>query len=78
MPFATALLATVPTFLLGSNPQLMNFARSLIGSFSLETSAAHIAYEGNLAALLIDTLGVAWKTPVRPRPKNKKRPGSEP
>ena len=68
MPFAAALLATVPTYLLGSNPQLMNFARSLIRSFSLETCAAHITHEGNLAALLIDAHGVAWKTPVRTLP----------
>jgi hypothetical protein len=54
VPFATSLLATVPTYLLGSNPQLMNVARSLIRSFSLEACAAHITHEGNLAASLID------------------------
>ncbi len=44
----------------------MNFARSLIRSFSLETCAAHITHEGNLAALLIDAHGSPGKLPSRP------------
>ncbi len=35
----------------------MNVARLLIRSFSLETCAAHITHEGNLATLLIDAHG---------------------
>jgi hypothetical protein len=64
VPFAAALLATVPTYLLGSSPQRVNFARSLVRSFSLKPCAAHITHEGNLAALLIDAHGVAWKDTI--------------
>ena len=59
MPFAAALLARVPTQLLGSNPQRVNSGRLLIRIFSLKTCAAHVAHEGNLAALLIDAHDVA-------------------
>ena len=59
MPFAAALLARVPTQLLGSNPQHVNSGRLLIRIFSLKTCAAHIAHEGNLAALLIEAHDVA-------------------
>ena len=54
MPFAAALLARVPTALLGSNPQRLNSGRLLIRIFSLKTCAAHITHEGHLAAFLID------------------------
>jgi len=54
VPFAAALLARVPTALLGSNPQRLNSGRLLIRIFSLKTCAAHITHEGHLAAFLID------------------------
>ena len=59
MPFAAALLARVPTALLGSNPQRVNSGRLLIRIFSLKTCAAHITHEGHLAGFLIDAHNAA-------------------
>jgi len=51
---------------MSANPQLMNFARSLIRSFSLERCAAHITHEGNLTTLLIDAHGSPGRPSSRP------------
>jgi hypothetical protein len=54
VPFAAALLARVPTQLLGSYPQRVELRPAVDRIFSLKTCAAHITHEGRLAVLLIN------------------------
>jgi len=55
VPFSAALLARVPTPLLGSYPQRVEVRPVVDRIFSLKTCTAHITNEGHLDALLIDT-----------------------